>query len=146
MARSFAAVKAVAASFSSARRMVATLKAEADARSSAVQRIRERAAEPADRRRLALSVDRCHLREGAPEWAHCIGRSDRRFRGQRRDGRREVLGMAIGPSEAETFGTDFLRTLARPGLRGIKLVISDAPKASKLRSQKCCTPHGSAVA
>jgi len=34
------------------------------------------------------------------------------------DGRREVLGMAIGASEAETFWTGFLRTLARRGLRG----------------------------
>src|SRR5690349_1116012 len=40
------------------------------------------------------------------------------------DGRREVLGMAIGASEAETFWTDFLRSLARRGLRGVKLVIS----------------------
>ena len=30
------------------------------------------------------------------------------------DGRREVLGMAIGPSEAETFWTSFLRKLAPP--------------------------------
>jgi Transposase, Mutator family len=35
------------------------------------------------------------------------------------DGRREVLGMAIGASEAETFWTEFLRKLARRGLRGI---------------------------
>jgi putative transposase len=34
------------------------------------------------------------------------------------DGRREVLGMAIGHSEAEVFWTDFLRSLARRGLRG----------------------------
>jgi transposase-like protein len=47
------------------------------------------------------------------------------------DGRREVLGMAIGPSEAEIFWTDFLRTLARRGLRGIKLVISDAHEGIK---------------
>jgi putative transposase len=46
-------------------------------------------------------------------------------------GRREVLGMAIGPSEAETCWTDFLRTLARPGLRGVKLVISDAHEGIK---------------
>jgi transposase-like protein len=42
------------------------------------------------------------------------------------DGRREILGMDIGPSEAETFWTAFLRKLARRGLRGVKLVISDA--------------------
>jgi transposase len=47
------------------------------------------------------------------------------------DGRREVLGMAIGPSEAETFWTDFLRKLARRGLRGVKLVISDAHEGIK---------------
>jgi transposase-like protein len=47
------------------------------------------------------------------------------------DGRREVLGMDIGPSEAETFWTDFLRKLRRRGLRGVKLVISDAHEGIK---------------
>jgi putative transposase len=47
------------------------------------------------------------------------------------DGRREVLGMTIGASEAETFWTEFLRTLARRGLRGVKLVISDAHEGLK---------------
>ena len=43
----------------------------------------------------------------------------------------EVLGMAIGASEAETFWTEFLRSLARRGLRGVKLVISDDHKGLK---------------
>src|SRR5512140_1758106 len=47
------------------------------------------------------------------------------------DGRREVLGMDIGPSEAETFWTSFLRKLTRRGLRGVKLVISDAHEGLK---------------
>jgi putative transposase len=47
------------------------------------------------------------------------------------DGRREMLGMDIGPSEAETFWTAFLRKLARRGLRGVKLVISDAHEGIK---------------
>ena len=47
------------------------------------------------------------------------------------DGRREVLGMDIGPSEAETFWTEFLRKLARRGLRGVKLVVSDAHEGVK---------------
>jgi len=47
------------------------------------------------------------------------------------DGRREILGMDIGPSEAETFWTAFLRKLARRGLRGVKLVISDAHEGIK---------------
>lgn len=47
------------------------------------------------------------------------------------DGRREVLGMDIGPSEAETFWTVFLRKLRRRGLRGTRLVISDAHEGIK---------------
>jgi putative transposase len=52
------------------------------------------------------------------------------------DGRREVLGMSIGPSEAETFWTEFLRQLARRGLRGVKLVISDAHEGIKAAISK----------
>ncbi len=47
------------------------------------------------------------------------------------DGRREVLGMDIGLSEAETFWTEFLRKLRRRGLRGVKLVVSDAHEGVK---------------
>jgi putative transposase len=52
------------------------------------------------------------------------------------DGRREVLGMSIGASEAETFWTAFLRQLARRGLRGVKLVISDAHEGIKAAISK----------
>jgi len=52
------------------------------------------------------------------------------------DGRREVLGMDIGPSEAETFWTAFLRKLARRGLRGVKLVVSDAHEGIKAAVSK----------
>jgi transposase-like protein len=52
------------------------------------------------------------------------------------DGRREVLGMDIGASEAETFWTAFLRKLARRGLRGVKLVISDAHEGIKAAVSK----------
>jgi putative transposase len=44
------------------------------------------------------------------------------------DGRREVLGLATGPSEAEPFWTDFLRSLADRGLRGVRLVVADDHK------------------
>jgi len=47
------------------------------------------------------------------------------------DGRREVLGMSVGASEAEPFWLDFLRSLARRGLAGVKLVISDAHEGLK---------------
>jgi putative transposase len=52
------------------------------------------------------------------------------------DGVREVLGMAIGPSEAEPFWTDFLRSLTDRGLRGVKLVISDAHQGLKAAAAK----------
>ena len=47
------------------------------------------------------------------------------------DGRREVLGMDIGLSEAETFWVEFLRKLRRRGLKGVKLVVSDAHEGLK---------------
>ncbi|WP_407531160.1 IS256 family transposase [Methylobacterium oryzisoli] len=52
------------------------------------------------------------------------------------DGRREVLGMDIGPSEAETFWIEFLRKLARRGLRGVKLVVSDAHEGLKVAAAR----------
>jgi transposase-like protein len=47
------------------------------------------------------------------------------------DGRREVLGLTIGHSEAEPFWVEFLRSLTRRGLRGVKLVVSDAHEGLK---------------
>ena len=47
------------------------------------------------------------------------------------DGRREVLGMTVGHSEAEPFWVEFLRGLTRRGLRGVKLVVSDAHEGLK---------------
>jgi putative transposase len=52
------------------------------------------------------------------------------------DGRREVLGMDIGVSEAETFWIEFLRKLKRRGLAGVKLVISDAHEGIKAAISK----------
>lgn len=46
--------------------------------------------------------------------------------GVNRDGRREILGLGLGPSEAAIFWLDFLRGLIKRGLKGVKLVISDA--------------------
>jgi putative transposase len=42
------------------------------------------------------------------------------------EGRREIVGLGLGPSEAETFWSGFLKGLRRRGLAGVKLVISDA--------------------
>jgi putative transposase len=59
------------------------------------------------------------------------------------DGRREVLGMDIGHSEAfdciSPFWTAFLRKLARRGLRGVKLVVSDAHEGIKAAVSRVLT-------
>ena len=52
------------------------------------------------------------------------------------DGKREVLGVATGPSEAETFWTEFLRRLADRGLRGVKLVIADDHKGLRAAARR----------
>lgn len=57
------------------------------------------------------------------------------------DGRREVLGLEIGASEAEPIWREFLRKLTRRGLRGVKLVIADAHEGLKAAVSKvlCAT-------
>ena len=52
------------------------------------------------------------------------------------EGQRQVIGMKVGPSEAETFWTEFLRSLMRRGLRGVRLVISDAHEGLKAAAAK----------
>jgi putative transposase len=52
------------------------------------------------------------------------------------DGRREVLGIATGASEAEPFWTAFLRSLADRGLRGVKLVIADDHKGLRAAARR----------
>jgi putative transposase len=52
------------------------------------------------------------------------------------DGRREVLGIATGASEAEPFWKAFLRSLADRGLRGVKLVIADDHKGLRAAATK----------
>ena len=52
------------------------------------------------------------------------------------DGQREVLGLKVGASEAERFWTEFLSSLNRRGLRGVKLVISDSHEGLKAAAAK----------
>jgi putative transposase len=42
------------------------------------------------------------------------------------EGKREIVGLGLGPSEAEPFWSTFLKGLLKRGLRGVKLVIADA--------------------
>src|SRR3954467_12545757 len=48
------------------------------------------------------------------------------------DGRREIVGLGIGPSEAEPFWSGFIKGLVKRGLKGVKLVISDAHDGLRL--------------
>ena len=81
------------------------------------------------------------------------------------EGRREIVGLHLGPGEAGTFWSAFLKSLVRRGLRGVRLVISDArhrqrrcsvcaaadakgrPREdSRARSPGCRAPRGNAAA
>jgi putative transposase len=55
------------------------------------------------------------------------------------DGRREVLGVATGASEAEVFWTEFLRSLADRGLRGVRLVIADDHRGLRAAARRVFT-------
>jgi transposase-like protein len=46
--------------------------------------------------------------------------------GIREDGRKVILGFAVGAAESEAFWSEFLRSLVARGLGGVQLVISDA--------------------
>ena len=52
------------------------------------------------------------------------------------DGRREIVGLHIGPSEAEPFWASFLKDLVRRGLKGVKLVVSDAHEGLKAATRR----------
>jgi transposase-like protein len=52
------------------------------------------------------------------------------------EGRRETLGLAVGPTETQAFWTAFLRGLMQRGLGGVKLVISDAHEGLKKAAAK----------
>ena len=56
--------------------------------------------------------------------------------GVNRDGRREVLGIRVMPSEAEAFWSEFLRSLTHRGLRGVQLIVSDAHEGLKATASR----------
>ena len=47
------------------------------------------------------------------------------------EGYREVLGLSVGPAESESFWKEFLRSLVARGLKGTRLVVSDAHEGLK---------------
>jgi putative transposase len=58
------------------------------------------------------------------------------------DGRREIIGLGIGPSEAEPFWSAFLKGLVKRGLGGVKLVISDAHEGLRNAITACLARLG----
>lgn len=59
------------------------------------------------------------------------------------DGKRDVLGVATGPSEAETFRTDVLRRVADRGLSGVKQEIADDHKGLRADARPRVQRHAS---
>jgi putative transposase len=64
------------------------------------------------------------------------------------EGRRETLGMVLGPAETQAFWTEFLRDLIRRGLSRVRMVISDARERLRQTIAKligatwqCCRVH-----
>ena len=59
------------------------------------------------------------------------------------EGKREIVGVHIGSSEAETFWSTFLKSLIKRGLQGVKLVISDAHEGLKGAIRRQVGTHAS---
>ena len=87
------------------------------------RRAREGLPRTAARRRLALSVAGCDLPESAREGGRIVSVAAIIAVAANTEGRREIVGLGIGPSEAETFWADFLEApdQTRPA-RSSKLV------------------------
>jgi hypothetical protein len=61
------------------------------------------------------------------------------------DGRREIVGLGLGPSEAEPFWSGFLKSLVKRGLKGVKLVPLTRTTACVMPSLVCSAPRGKGV-
>jgi len=64
--------------------------------------------------------------EGSRRRPDHLGGSNNRRGGLDRRPWGEIVGLGIGPSQAEPFWSAFLKGLVKRGLSGVKLVISDA--------------------
>ncbi|EGF6524122.1 hypothetical protein IC066_005039, partial [Salmonella enterica] len=90
------------------------------------------------------------LREGSyfPSFLEARRLSEKALNAVNLDGRREIIGMGIGESEAKAFWLAFLLSLKKRGLEGVKLVISDSHSGLKAAIQQvfsaswqCCRVH-----
>jgi len=62
---------------------------------------------------------------------HIVGKATIVAIGLNAEGRREVLGMKVGHAETETFWSEFIQEMLSRGLKGVKLVTSDAHEGLK---------------
>lgn len=70
------------------------------------------------------------------ENGHVVSRAAVVAVGVNQEGRRAILGLACGPAETEAFWTEFLRSLKKRGLSGVRLVTSDAHQGLKNAAAK----------
>ena len=73
-----------------------------------------------------LFLDATYLKVRDPDLHQVVSKAVVVATGITTGGDREVLGLAVGDSEAETFWAEFLRSLRNRGLGGVRLVVSDA--------------------
>ena len=101
-------------------------------RASAASSTRRRGvSHAAAHRRASLSVGRCDVPQGARRRpGHQPGDGRRRSASRARASARCSASMS-GPSEDRAFWTAFLRSLVKRGLKGVRLVISDAHEGLK---------------
>lgn len=62
--------------------------------------------------------------------------------GVRQTGEREILGFSVGASEEEAFWVEFLRSLVQRGLRGVRLVTTDAHEGLKAAIEQVLSGAG----
>src|SRR3954449_6449362 len=76
---------------------------------------------------LWLDAKQEKVRDGA----HVVSKALVIAYGVHETGRREVIGLDVGPVESEAFWREFLRSLRRRGLDGVRLCVSDAHEGLK---------------
>jgi transposase-like protein len=86
--------------------------------------------------------------EKVRDGAHVVSKALVIAYGVHETGRREVIGLDVGQTESEAFWREFLRSLRRRGLDGVRLCVSDSHeslKAAIARVLVCpwqrCTVH-----
>jgi putative transposase len=78
-----------------------------------------------------LFLDATYLKVRDPDLHQVVSKAVVVATGITTAGDREILGLAVGDSEAETFWAEFLRSLRNRGLGGVRLVVSDDHKGLK---------------